>query len=93
MDILITIVLFVSVIYAFFSYRKVTLKLESDALIAKQKVEIAAKYRDALNSGNKSDALSLGRQYYASLRDDGVLTIYDEQALANDLLAMGDTKR
>ncbi|HEX8355829.1 MAG TPA: hypothetical protein VF610_00370 [Segetibacter sp.] len=41
-------------------------------------------YKNALNSGNKQEALYAGRAYYAELRN-GELTIYDEQAIANDL--------
>jgi hypothetical protein len=45
-------------------------------------------YDQALASGNKRLALKYGRQYYASLREDGRLTTYDEQAIQNDLLSM-----
>lgn len=44
-------------------------------------------YQDALRSGNKGAALSAGRAYYSNLRK-GKLTIYDEQAITNDLSAM-----
>jgi energy-converting hydrogenase Eha subunit C len=48
--------------------------------------------KDALrnNPGNvkfREGALYAGRKYYASLRD-GVLSIYDEQAISNDLNAI-----
>jgi hypothetical protein len=33
----------------------------------------------------KTQALELGRLYYSTLRKDGTLTIYDEQAIANDI--------
>lgn len=45
-------------------------------------------YDQALASGDKRLALKYGRQYYASLREDGRLTTYDEQAIQNDLLSM-----
>jgi len=45
-------------------------------------------YENALKNKNKSLALKLGREYYSSLRADGRLTIYDEQAIQNDLLSM-----
>lgn len=41
-------------------------------------------YRNAIESGNKQAALNAGRAYYAELRG-GELTMYDEQAIANDL--------
>jgi uncharacterized membrane protein len=41
------------------------------------------------NSQLREAVLSTGRKYYSSLRDgvyvDGILTIYDEQAISNDL--------
>lgn len=46
--------------------------------------EKKAAYLAALKSGNKTEALMAGRKYYSELRG-GDLTIYDEQALANDL--------
>ncbi len=42
------------------------------------------KYSQAIKKGEKALALDLGRQYYAKLRG-GILTIYDEQAITNDL--------
>ena len=45
-------------------------------------------YDQALASGDKRLALKYGRQYYASLREDGRLTTYDEQAIQNDLLSI-----
>ncbi len=44
-------------------------------------------YNTALKSGNKVDALNKGRAYYSLLRN-GDLTIYDEQAITNDLSTM-----
>lgn len=46
------------------------------------------KYMAAIARGDKSAALILGREYYASMRSNGKLTIYDEQAIANDLSTM-----
>ena len=54
----------------------------------KYKKEIKEAYENALKNKNKSLALKLGREYYSSLRADGNLTIYDEQAIQNDLLSM-----
>ncbi len=45
-------------------------------------------YKDALKGYDKAKALELGRLYYGSKRRGGVLTIYDEQALTNDLSTM-----
>ena len=56
----------------------------------KEKEELRISYTNALKSGNKKRALELGREYYASLREDGRLTIYDEQAIQNDLLSMDE---
>lgn len=47
-------------------------------------------YEDALKSKNKKIALDAGRRYYASIRKEGNLTVYDEQAIANDINAMDD---
>jgi len=44
-------------------------------------------YKDALNSYDKAKALQAGRNYYSYLRG-GKLTIYDEQAITNDLMTM-----
>lgn len=54
----------------------------------KKKIEhLKNEYDRALSKGNKKEALAAGRAYYSALRN-GTLTIYDEQALANDLNAM-----
>lgn len=49
-------------------------------------------YQDAIHSGDKGNALYLGRRYYARIRGGvlgrGQLTIYDEQAITNDLTTM-----
>lgn len=45
-------------------------------------------YEEALSKTDKADALKKGRDYYSALRGDGSLTIYDEQAIANDLKTM-----
>lgn len=44
-------------------------------------------YDSALKGNNKSIALAAGRAYYSAMRK-GKLTIYDEQAIANDLSTM-----
>lgn len=49
--------------------------------------DLHRKFTVALNDSNKSEALEGGREYYAAKRG-GKLTIYDEQALANDIATM-----
>ena len=44
------------------------------------------KYDEALRSGDKRKALEQGRLYYKSMR--GKLSIYDEQAISNDIASM-----
>ena len=46
--------------------------------------ELKERYDQALTDGDKALALSLGRAYYSRLRG-GRLSIYDEQAITNDL--------
>ncbi|PSL42804.1 hypothetical protein CLV51_11020 [Chitinophaga niastensis] len=52
----------------------------------KKAAEIKIKYDEALRGNGKAEALRLGREYYSAIR--GKLTIYDEQAITNDLSAM-----
>lgn len=51
-----------------------------------------SEYQKALYSGDRVNALNLGRRYYARVRGgvfgSGKLTIYDEQAISNDLAIM-----
>ena len=54
--------------------------------------EIKKLYDQALDSGNRRLALKYGREYYASTREDGDLTIYDEQCIQNDLLSIDEKK-
>lgn len=53
--------------------------------------KIKEAYDKALKSSDKNQALEAGRRYYRSIRG-GNLTIYDEQAIANDLNAMKQEK-
>ena len=53
--------------------------------------QIESDYYDALKCSDKAEALRLGRIYYGSLREDGNVTIYDEQAITNDLNSMTNT--
>lgn len=57
-------------------------------LDAEQQLEFLKKAYDiALKKGDKANALKAGREYYSALRN-GLLTVYDEQAIANDLATM-----
>jgi len=50
-------------------------------------IELKNQYDEALRGNDKTTALQLGRLYYGTLRD-GQLSIYDEQAISNDLATM-----
>jgi hypothetical protein len=56
----------------------------------KDKITQALKviYYESLKGSDKKLALDNGRLYYASLREDGKLSIYDESAIANDIATM-----
>jgi len=55
---------------------------------AKERLTLKIKYDEALKGSDKRYALECGRLYYASMRKDGRLSVYDETALTNDLAAM-----
>ena len=54
----------------------------------KRIAELKRDYDDAIRSGNRGMALQAGRKYYSAIRQNGKLTIYDEQAITNDLSTM-----
>ena len=54
----------------------------------KKTANLKIEFEQALLGTDKRLALAKGREYYASLRSDGKLTIYDEQSLTNDLNTM-----
>lgn len=54
----------------------------------KAKAVLKKNYELALQGNNKQQALAAGRAYYSSIRKDKKLTIYDEQAIANDISVM-----
>jgi len=56
---------------------------------AKERKRLHQAYRTALSGTDKRTALAAGRAYYSALRKGGSLTIYDEQAITNDLSTMG----
>jgi hypothetical protein len=49
--------------------------------------ELKSEYDEALKGSDKAKALKAGRAYYSALRS-GNLTIYDEQAINNDISTM-----
>lgn len=53
----------------------------------KELADLKQQYDKALKSGDRKTALEAGRKYYSTLRG-GTLSIYDEQAITNDLSAM-----
>lgn len=50
--------------------------------------KLKEKYDSDLSGPNKREALNSGRAYYGHLRKGKGLTIYDEQAIANDISTM-----
>ena len=52
--------------------------------------ELEREYKKALQNWDKPLALELGRKYYSFYRPDGKSTLYDEQAIANDLASIDD---
>lgn len=54
----------------------------------KKQAKLKQEYDEALRGTDKARALAAGRAYYASIRPDRKLTMYDEQALTNDLNTM-----
>ena len=52
--------------------------------------ELEREYKKALQNRDKPLALELGRKYYSFYRSHGRLTLYDEQAIANDLSSIDD---
>lgn len=54
--------------------------------------KLKSEYEEALRGTNKQRALKAGRAYYSALRS-GTLTIYDEQAITNDISAMKTEKK
>lgn len=54
---------------------------------------LRAAYDAALRGTDKRKALEAGRAYYKALRGKQTLTIYDEQAITNDLMTMDNVYR
>jgi hypothetical protein len=54
----------------------------------RKRARLKSEYEEALRGRDKAKALAAGRAYYQEMRDGKNLTIYDEQAIANDLSTM-----
>ena len=78
----IIISIIVIVFVAFFKEKNVQAQLDNKYLVAKERL-----MEDPYDNKIRDLALQAGRKYYASLRG-GILTIYDEQAIANDLASI-----
>lgn len=55
---------------------------------AKKLESLKDQYHSLLKGSDKRAALEAGRSYYSALRKGKTLTIYDEQAITNDLSTM-----
>lgn len=55
---------------------------------SKKIAALKLQYDQLLRGGDKPAALIAGRAYYSAMRDGKMLTIYDEQAITNDLSTM-----
>ena len=75
----ITISVIVIIFVAFFKEKNAQSQLGDKYLSAKERL-----MEDPYDNRLRDSALQAGRKYYSSLRG-GILTIYDEQAIANDL--------
>lgn len=63
-------------------------KLITPSKASKAEIErLKQSYQDALARKDKAAAVAAGRLYYAALRG-GEVTLYDEQAISNDLAAI-----
>ncbi len=82
--------------YGFYEAMQAKKLKESQKAYIEKLAQLKVEYENLLNSGNKSQALNAGRAYYSWLRktakvmegENGSLTIYDEQAITNDLSTM-----
>lgn len=54
----------------------------------KKREDLKNKYYQSLKGSDRRAALEAGRAYYSSLRKGKELTIYDEQAISNDMSTM-----
>ncbi len=63
-------------------------KTELECKQAKEKLRLNSE-----NSVLREEMLEAARKYYAARRKDGILTIYDEQAITNDLMSIIGTQK
>ncbi|MEO0928230.1 MAG: hypothetical protein AAFY63_20465 [Cyanobacteria bacterium J06643_13] len=63
-------------------------KTELEYKQAKEKLRLNSE-----NSALREEMLEAARKYYAARRKDGILTIYDEQAITNDLMSIIGTQK
>ncbi|MCY1633946.1 SHOCT domain-containing protein [Marinifilum sp. D737] len=56
------------------------------------KKRLTREYQEALKGSDRQKALAAGREYYRFFRSDGKITIYDEQAIDNDMKMMPPEK-
>lgn len=84
---MIPLILLIAVVFFIYNY---FIKKENiqKRINGKERRMLKIKYDEALKGNDKRYALECGRLYYASMRKYGILTIYDETALTNDLAAM-----
>ncbi|MDR6570061.1 hypothetical protein PV783_20120 [Chitinophaga sp. CC14] len=83
------IVFVIVIVYLAFRHDNIKKKKE-DTRKAEYEAALSAKhavYQQALRTDDRQLALKLGREYYSFLRG-GSLSVYDEQALTNDLSTM-----
>ena len=80
---IISVVVGIGGLFGFASYMDHQAKIEHEA----EADRLESLYRIALEGSDKGYALELAREYYAFKRG-GSLTIYDEQAIANDISTM-----
>lgn len=86
MELLIAIILIViglggtAIINGYVANKAEPIKEKYDELLEQLK-------NDSNNAELKKKVLEVGREYYSTCRTDGKLTIYDEQAIQNDITA------
>ncbi len=68
-------------------HREISLLDERRQQAEQYRQQLYDTYQAAIQSGDKAEALKAGRAYHSYLRN-GELTLYDEQAIANDLSTM-----
>lgn len=89
MEVVIILIGIISIVgVAIFNTSNANDKVDQNNSIVDQLKTLKAKYDESLLGSDKRAALTAGRAYYAFLREGKTLTVYDEQAIANDLCTM-----